>query len=154
MVLQSAQPRWLLVAILIAWRAVACVPAAAQDVEASDLFISGAWARAADPDNRSSQAFVTIRNRGGEVERLLSASSPSAAAVEIRVPDAGAPNDARASTEGLLIPAGGTVTLEPNGPHFFLRDLQQTLEVGHSIRIVLRFDRAGAVTLQVRVHDH
>ena len=60
----------------------------------------------------------------------------------------------RTLTEGLPIPAAGVVALEPNGPHLFLRGIQQTLGVGDAIQVVLRFERAGPVTLRLRAHYH
>lgn len=150
----AVQPRWLIAAIFIAWRAIAGVPAAAQDIEVAGLLLTGAWAKAAEQDRNISYAFVTVRNRGREPDRLVAALSPVAAAVEIRMPDPSIPDGARTVTEGLPIPAGGVIALEPNGPHLFLRGIQQPLGVGDAIRVVLRFERAGAVTLQFRAHYH
>ena len=151
---RAVQPRWLIAAIVIAWRAIAGAPAAAQDIEAGGLLLTGAWAKAAEQDRTLSYAFVTVRNRGPEPDRLVAAFSPAAAAVEIRMPDPAVPDGARTLTEGLPIPAAGVVALEPNGPHLFLRGIQQPLGVGDAIRVVLRFESAGAVTLQFHAHYH
>ena len=144
----------LMTAIFLAWRAIVGVPAAAQDVEAGGLLLTGAWIKAAEQDRDLSYAFVTVRNRGQEPDRLVAAFSPVAAAVEIRMPDPSVADGARTMTEGLTIPAAGVVALEPNGLHLFLRGIQQPLGVGDAIRIVLRFERAGPVTLQLRAHYH
>lgn len=141
-------------ATFLAWRAIAGVPATAQDIEAGGLLLTGAWIKAAEQDQNLSYAFVTVRNRGGEPDRLVGAFSPAADAVEIRMPDPAVPDGARTVTEGLPIPAAGVVALEPNGPHLFLRGIQQPLGVGDAIRVVLRFERAGPVTLQLRAHYH
>jgi len=85
--------RWLMPAVLLAWRLIVAGPAAAQDVQAGSLLLTGAWAKAADNDQRLSFGFVTIRNRGHEAERLLGATSAGAAAVELREPDASALGD-------------------------------------------------------------
>ena len=141
-------------AILLAWRAIVGAPAAAQDIDAGGLLLTGAWIKAAEQDQNLSYAYVTVRNRGQEPDRLVAAFSPAATEIEIRMPDPSLPDGARTLTEGLLIPAAGVVVLEPDGPHLFLRGIQQPLGVGDAIRVVLRFERAGAVTLQLRAHYH
>jgi copper(I)-binding protein len=146
--------RWLMPAVLLAWRLILSGPAAAQDVQAGDLVLTGAWAKAADNDQRLSFGFVTIRNRGREAERLLSATSAGAAAVELREPDPSVPGGARALAEGFVIPAGDVVALEPGGRHLLLRDLQVPLALGDEIRVTLRFERAGAVVVSLRAHWH
>lgn len=146
--------RWLMPAVFLAWRLIMSGPAAAQDVQAGDLLLTGAWAKAADSDQRVSFGFVTIRNRGNEAERLLSATSAGAAAVELREPDSSAPGGARAVTEGFVVAAGDVVALEPGGRHLLLRDLQTPLALGDEIRVTLRFERAGAVVLPLRAHGH
>jgi copper(I)-binding protein len=146
--------RWLMPAVLLAWRLILSGPAAAQDVQAGDLVLTGAWAKAADNDQRVSFGFVTIRNRGREAERLLSATSAGAAAVELRAPDPSASGGARTVTEGFVIPAGDVAALEPGGRHLLLRDLQVPLALGDEIRVTLRFERAGAVVLPLRAHWH
>ncbi len=146
--------RWLMPAVLLAWRLIMSGPAVAQDVQAGGLHLTGGWAKAADNDQRLSFGFVTIRNRGTETERLLSATSPGAAVVELREPDPSASGGARAVTEGFVIPAGDVVALEPGGRHLLMRDLQVPLALGDEIRVTLRFERAGAVVLPLRAHWH
>lgn len=152
--MRALKTRRLMAAILLAWGAIAGASASAQDIEAGGLLLTGAWIKAAEQDRNLTYAFVTVRNRGQEADRLVAAFSPAAAAVEIRMPDPAVPDGARTATEGLPIPAAGVVALEPNGPHLFLRGIQQPLGVGDAIRVVLRFERAGPVTMQFRAHYH
>lgn len=145
--------RWLAPSIVLAWRLIASARAAAQDVEAGRLLLTGAWAKAAEDGQRVTFAFATIRNRGGESDRLLGGSS-STAVVELREPDPAAPGGARTVTEGFAIPAGDLLALEPGGRHIRLRDLAAPLALGDEIRVTLRFERAGAVILPFRAHWH
>lgn len=154
MSVRTAPRRGMTAAVLLAWCALAGSRAAAQDVQAGNLVLTGAWTKAADQDRRIAHAFVTVRNRGAEADCLLAALSPAARTVEIRIPDPGAAGGTRAVTDGLPVPAGGVVTLEPDGPHLVLRDIQQPLTVGDAIPVTLRFERAGTVTLQLRAHFH
>jgi copper(I)-binding protein len=146
--------RWLMPAVLLAWRLIMSGPAVAQDVQAGVLLLTGAWAKAADNDQRLSFGFMQIRNRGSEAERLLSATSAGATAVELREPDPSASGGARSVTEGFVIPAGDVVALEPGGRHLLLRDLQVPLALGDEIRVTLRFERAGTVVLPLHAHWH
>jgi copper(I)-binding protein len=145
--------RWLMPALVLSWGLVASSPSTAQDIQAGGLLLTGAWAKAEAADQRLSFAFLTIRNRGPEADRLLGASSASAA-VELREPDASARGGARAVTEGFAIPAGALLALEPGGLHLLLRDLQVPLGLGDEIRVTLRFERAGMVVVPFRAHWH
>jgi periplasmic copper chaperone A len=149
----SMHRRWLMPATVLAWRLIASGTSMAQDVQAGRLVLTGAWAKAADADQRLSFAFVTIRNRGGEADCLMTASS-AAAVVELREPDAATQGGARVVTEGFVIPAGGLLALEPGGAHLLLRDLQGPLALGDEIRVLLRFERAGTVAVAFRTHWH
>lgn len=82
----------------------------------------------------------------------VAAFSPDAATVEISTPDPNMSDGVQTATDGHAIPAGDIVALEPRGLHLLLRDIQTKLGVGDVIRIVLRFERAGAVTLPFRAH--
>lgn len=53
--------------------------------------------------------------------------------------------------EGYLIPAGGTVALEPGGRHIMLHGVEGKLEVGQILRLRLRFEREGLIELEVPV---
>jgi copper(I)-binding protein len=44
--------------------------------------------------------------------------------------------------------------MEPGGPHLALTGLREPLGPGAAVGVVLRFERAGEVTVQLRGHDH
>ena len=50
-------------------------------------------------------------------------------------------------TDGLVIPAGGSVTLQPGGYHLMFMELNQPLVEGGLIDITLEFRDAGTVTV-------
>ena len=56
--------------------------------------------------------------------------------------------------DGITIPAGKTVTLEPGGYHIMLEDLPADLAAGSQIRLVLTFEQCGPlnVTAEVRAN--
>ena len=135
--------------------AVLCLPAKAHDhsatpaaVEIGDLSVSNAWARAMLPGQTTASAYFTVSNRGAAPDRLLSASSPVAARVEAHsmtvVDDVMV---MRPLPQGLDVPAGGEAVLEPGGLHLMLIDVAQPLAEGADAPLILRFEKAGAVTV-------
>ena len=150
--LHPARP-WLVAAILLAWQVVSGV-AAAQDLRAGTLVINGAWARAVPADAQATEGFVVVRNAGPLPDRLIGAWSRQAETVQLRERDPASATAFRRSEEGLQIPAGGVLTLEPGGPHLALTGLREPLGPGAAVGVVLRFERAGEVTVQLRGHDH
>ncbi|MEY2959592.1 MAG: hypothetical protein RLZZ01_2160 [Actinomycetota bacterium] len=56
-------------------------------------------------------------------------------------------------TDGLPLPAGDTVTLEPGGYHIMLLDITEPLEVGDEVEVTLDFETADDLTLTVEVAE-
>jgi copper(I)-binding protein len=55
--------------------------------------------------------------------------------------------------DGLPLPAGETVTLEPGGYHIMLLDLAEPLEVGDEIEVTLDFENADDMNMTVEVAE-
>lgn len=110
-------------------------------------------AAATDPALGTTAAVAfTVVNTGTEPDRLLGASSEiggDAAVVE----RTGNGQDAvtRPLTGGLPIPAGASVTLDPDGAHLLLTGVSQPEGKGDAFRVTLRFERAGEVEVPVQV---
>jgi copper(I)-binding protein len=51
----------------------------------------------------------------------------------------------------LALPAGKTVQLSPGGYHLMLLGLKAPLKAGDSFPLTLKFEKAGEVTVKVRV---
>lgn len=56
-------------------------------------------------------------------------------------------------TNGLVIPAGGEVTLEPGGLHIMMLDLAAPLETGDTFDLTLNADDGESITVSVEVRD-
>jgi periplasmic copper chaperone A len=95
---------------------------------------------------------VSIRNDGDRDERLLGGSTPVAQCVGVRhaIFADGRPESAPA-IEGIVIPAGAMITLEPGKSHLALFGLQTDLVQGETFPLTLRFELAGEVTVIARV---
>jgi protein SCO1 len=116
---------------------------------APQLLVEQPWARAADQGSTSA-VYLTIRN-SGPADTLLGAESEAAEAVELHrnVNDRGV---MRMEPSGPLpIASGGTLRLEQGGLHIMLVGLHQRLAPGTTLRLVLRFERSGQVTIDAPV---
>jgi copper(I)-binding protein len=136
-------------AILLTLAAIlSSVPAA----HASDIVVSGAFARAsASPLITSGAIYLTIANPGPDGDRLLGASTPAAADAsfhESLMADGVMKMEMRDSIE---VPAGGTVEFKPGGLHIMLMGLTAPLKEGARIDLTLRFEKAGQLTVLVPV---
>lgn len=95
---------------------------------------------------------LRIENRGTRDDRLRGGSAPLATDV--------APHRTRlvagqrvmeAMSEGIVIPSGSALTLEPGSSHLMLINLQRALVQGQTFPLTLDFERAGEVMVTVRV---
>ncbi len=105
-----------------------------------------AWVRPSTVAGEPVAAYLIIDNTGGESDRLLGVSSPSAASVEIH--ETSTDMDGMTGMhpiDGIDVPAGGSVPFEPGGYHLMLVGLAEPLEVGDTIELRLVFRRAGPV---------
>ncbi len=126
----------------------------AQEAQVGALVLIGAWARAVPPDARTTSGFFAVRNTGTIPDRLVSAWSGDAELVQLRERDPTSATAFRRATEGFPLSPGGALTLEPGGPHLELTGLRKPLGAGDRVRVALRFEVAGDVTIELRGHDH
>lgn len=93
-----------------------------------------------------------IQNKGRQTDRLLSASSPVAARVELhRMALDGGVMRMR-EVPAIELPANKTTPLRHSGEyHLMLMDLKQPLKDGDRFDLTLNFERAGAQTVKVWV---
>ena len=118
---------------------------------ASGISVVDAWTRALPPVSANGAAYLTIRNDGSESERLLSAGSPAASMVhlhETRIEDGVA---SMRMMHELRIEPGASVVLAPGGAHLMVMGLEEALREGSSLPLVLRFEHAGEVRVDVPV---
>jgi copper(I)-binding protein len=115
-----------------------------------DLTVYDAYIRQpASPDVAA--AYLTVRNDGESADRLSSAYCGAAGRTSVHADSAAMqPGDEAASTP-LPVPANGTVSLTPAKGHIMLENLTGTLRAGDTVSLLLRFDKAGQVLLDVPV---
>lgn len=124
----------------------------AETVQLGKLELSNAYLRATPPRAPVAGGYLTITNSGTEDDRLLSLTAPVGDEASIHEM---AENDGvmtmRPLQNGLTIPAGETVTLEPGGLHLMLTGLKEQLVEGQSLDLTLNFEKAGAVTMTFEI---
>ena len=117
-----------------------------------NLEISHAWARAMLPNQPAGGGYMVIANQGQEADRLMSASSPAAARVEIHTMEV--INDVmtmRPVDGGLEIPAASTVELKPGGLHVMFMGVETPFKDGDTVPVTLTFEKAGSVEVNFPV---
>lgn len=118
-----------------------------------DIVIVGPAARA-NP-NPVSSVYMHLENKGSEADRLIAAACELAGMVQIHeVVTSGGQSQMQEVKGGIEIPANGHVDLKPGGYHIMLMDLQRPLEEGETIKVTLRFERAGEITIDVPVRTY
>ncbi len=126
--------------------AAACLVATSALAAASTPRIAAGWVRATPPGAPAGAAYLTLTNPGKTPDRLLGGSAPGVKRVEVHeMSVTGGVMRMRPLTEGLAIPAGGTVVLKPGGYHIMLIGLDRPLKAGDTLRLTLRFEKAGSV---------
>jgi len=111
------------------------------------------WSPATPNGAATAAAYMEIENHGRSDDRLLGGSSPIAGKIEIHeMSMAGGIMSMRAVDKGLPIPAGKSVSLEPQANyHLMLSGLKEPLKNGSQISLTLNFANAGTVHVDVPV---
>lgn len=123
----------------------------AQDTRIGTVTIAKPWARATPGDGGVGAAFMELRSAVGSADRLIGASTPLAATVELHdqvQPGGGAP---RRRVRGLDIPPGNSIVLKPGSYHIKLVDLRRRLVEGTWLPLTLDFEKSGTVLVQVPI---
>lgn len=127
-------------------------PANAAEVTLGSLSIAGGFSRATLPNAPVGGGFLTITNSGSADDRLVSATSPVAG--EVQIHEMKMEGDVMKMAElpdGLPIPAGQTVTLQPGGFHLMFMQLKQALVEGTKLPVTLTFEKAGSIEVELDI---
>ena len=111
-----------------------------------DLHLSHPRVLETPPNARTAGGFMTIRNDGTAPNRLVSATSPAAERVELHTMTM--ENDVmrmRELEDGIVLPAGETVELEPGGLHVMFINLTAPFVVGDQVPVTLTFEDGQSV---------
>jgi len=126
-------------------------PAAAQEVKAGDLTLSGLQLRAVAPGVPTTAGYLTIANAGDRADKLVSVSCACAARVEVHLSHVMDGVAMMMPAGEVEIPAHGSVTFKPGGYHLMVIGPKAPLKDGAMQDVVLKFQHAGAVTAAFHV---
>ncbi len=100
-----------------------------------------------------SAAYMTISNSGGTADKLISATTDVAGAVELHTTEVKDNVAKMQQVQSIEVPANGEVQLKSGGYHIMLLNLQRDLQPGDTLTLILTFEKAGKVTVTVPVRQ-
>lgn len=127
-------------------------PAAAARIYNKGLIqLRDPWTRATPPGAEVVAGYLEVRNTGKEADRIVGASSPAAARVELHVTAREGAATKMKEAPALELSARKHLMLRPGGAHLMLIGLKQPLLKGQHIPLSLRFERAGEMHVELEV---
>lgn len=116
------------------------------------LSIAHPWSRQTAPGQTVGGGFLVVTNGGDKEDRLVSATSPAAAEVQLHTMSMeGGIMRMRQVSDGLTVPAHGKLELKPGGFHIMFMGLKAPFQLGAKIPATLTFKRAGKVQVAFAV---
>lgn len=127
-------------------------PGGFEAVTAGDLELTAGFTKAMLPGQPVGGGFITITNKGGEADRLVSATSAQAGEVQLHeMAMEGDVMKMRQLNDGIAIPAGETVELKPGGLHLMFFKVAEPFKEGATVNVTLTFEKAGAIDVVLPV---
>jgi copper(I)-binding protein len=128
--------------------------ASAHGANVGDIAIGHPFATPSVPGTTTGAAYVaTLENTGAAADKLLRASTPVAARVEIHTMSVDAQGVMRMrEIDGIALAPKAKVQMRPGmGMHLMLIGLKEPLKEGATFPMTLQFERAGTVEVKVVV---
>jgi len=127
-------------------------PKAAPAAMRGSIEIYRPWARRSLEAPERAGGFFVLTNTGPEPDRLAAATSPAAEKIEIHaIKVTGGDIGMRPRDDGLGLPAGVTLTLQPRGYHLLLLGLRTAPTPGARLPVTLLLEKAGNVDVELLV---
>ncbi len=127
-------------------------PGGFETVSAGELELTAGFTKAMLPGQPVGGGFITITNKGGEDDKLVSATSDKAGDVQLHeMAMEGDVMKMRQLNDGIAIPAGETVELKPGGLHLMFFKVSEPFKEGETVNVTLTFEKAGAVDVALPV---
>lgn len=121
----------------------------AQAQVATPVKVEQVWARPTVAGQHGGGGFVTLTSAGGD--RLLGGRTPAAQRVELHTMKMEGDVMRMREVGTIELPPGQTVKLEPGGLHLMFMGLKAPLKAGDTVPLVLRFEKAGEQTVEMKV---
>jgi periplasmic copper chaperone A len=130
------------------------VPARALGAEfdVGNVQVINPWTRATPKGASVAGAYMTIRNKGGEADRLVGGSVEVAGRVELHKMEMdGGVARMRPVEGGLEIKPGESIELKPGSLHVMFVELNRPVQHGQKVKGTLEFQKSGKVELEYEV---
>lgn len=121
--------------------------------EKPSIEVEAPWSRATVPGTTLAVGYLVLRNKSEDRDRLLGVTSPLARKVETHVTLKDGDIMRMREVPGYELPGKGRVELKPGGAHLMLLDIKRPFKEGDKIPLVLRFEKAGEVKVELEVRS-
>ena len=112
----------------------------AEKINFKDIIIYNAWIKDTPPNQKITAGYLTIENLSDTDQKLIFVSSSFAAKGQIhQMKTDGEVMKMRPMTDGLFVPANGTIELRPGGFHLMFTQLNRQIILKQTHRITLTF---------------
>ena len=117
-----------------------------------DIVVDNAWVREAPPGARMMAAYLVINNLGDSDVELVSVDSPAFAHVMMHKSETVDGVARMIHQDSLVIPAHGSLALEPGSFHLMMPAPEKRLTQGDKVDLLLHFadERSVRVTAVIR----
>jgi copper(I)-binding protein len=115
------------------------------------LHVGHVWARATPPGASVGAAYFVLHNAGHEHDRLLAIESTVARTAQMHTSELTGEMMKMKRLDGVDVDSGKSVEFAPGGHHVMLVGLHGPLTEGDSFTMTLSFDKAGPVTVDVKI---
>ncbi|TAK50406.1 MAG: copper chaperone PCu(A)C [Betaproteobacteria bacterium] len=129
------------------WLAACFAASAAQ----AQVTVEKPWVRATAPGAKVGGGYVLIRNAGTAADRLVGASSPAAARVELHTHIREGEVMKMREVRAFDVPARGSFELKPGGAHLMFMELKRPFKEGERVPVTLKFESAGELGAEFHV---
>lgn len=132
----------------IALTIAACSSGSSTSSDADSLTVTDAWTKAVD--SGMTATFGEVSNSSDREITVVSATSSAAAMVELHevVGDVMRPVDG-----GFVIPAGGTLTLQPGGLHIMFMGVPSPIAAGDDVKVTLTLGDGSTLSFTAVAKD-
>jgi len=117
---------------------------------AEPVDVNGAWVREPIPGRAMSAAFMQLNNPGSADKVLVSAKAEWAGNIEIHTHTNDNGVMRMREIESVIVPAGGSVSLQPGGLHLMLFNLQLPLNAPLELELCFADGECQTVTADIR----
>lgn len=124
-------------------------PVLVASAQGSLIRAESAWVRPSPMRERASVAYMVLRNDGDAPDALVGAASEAAGMVELHETVKAGDMMQMRPVPRIEVPARGTVELKPGGLHLMLMHMRGDLPIGRKVRLLLKFEKAGELPVDV-----